>query len=137
MFVQVSVPVQRPPPLPPKVITTNTPVSNAAQLAPCCALRRRCLRSWQRTLREQGSLIRARHCELCKQPYFWDPASRKKLPLSLKLQLAADRAGQLVLQAAGCRSFSHLLLRAWKAYLWGSSLAWSCRCERMECNVAR
>ncbi|GLC46002.1 hypothetical protein PLESTB_001029000 [Pleodorina starrii] len=92
----------------------------------------KCLQDWQQVLRAQGQFRKARHCEICKQPYKLDATSPHcsgrggSKGWSYLVQLLS-RASQQVLDLLNCRSYTDLLYRCWKLYILGSSVMGAAR----------
>ncbi|GFR47747.1 hypothetical protein Agub_g9512 [Astrephomene gubernaculifera] len=108
------------------------PAAGLSLVSPCKCLGSlnyihvRCLRDWQQVLRSQNQFHKARHCEICKQPYrLSHPAGcggRGGSGWWACISHATSRASQNLLDSLSCRSYLALLYRGWKLYVLGSSL---------------
>ncbi|GAX80574.1 hypothetical protein CEUSTIGMA_g8011.t1 [Chlamydomonas eustigma] len=79
----------------------------------------RCLESWKQTLRREGHWQRSRTCEVCKSPYR-NPIPQYPLPpltLRRKVIILLRNISNGVLEACHSPSWSLLLYRCWRTYL--------------------
>ncbi|EFJ44137.1 hypothetical protein VOLCADRAFT_106514 [Volvox carteri f. nagariensis] len=114
------------------------PALGLALVSPCkCAgslnyMHVKCLEDWQQVLRSQGQFRKARHCEICKQPYKLNATpscsrSRGNNGWWTYVSRLLSRASQQVLDLLNCRSYTDLLYRCWKLYVVGSSVMGAAR----------
>ncbi|GIM16193.1 hypothetical protein Vretimale_18866, partial [Volvox reticuliferus] len=116
------------------------PSLGLALVSPCkCAgtlnyLHVKCLEDWQRVLRAQGQYRKAKHCEICKQPYHLTTASScggssggSNGRWSCVSRLISRLSQQMFDVLSCCRSYTDLLYRCWKLYILGCSMIGAAR----------